>query len=84
MSEFAFAKRLPCGCVVAVTIQDEETLHYTKTVAEWKRNPKNIIERMTVEQARAEFGQTFENHPRIGKRRNWKTCKRARLEAPDA
>lgn len=76
MNDFAFVKRIPCGCVVAVTVQDEDTLHYTQTVAAWKRNPKNIIERMTVEQAKAELERTFENHPRPTnpRPRNWKLC----------
>ena len=75
MNDFAFAKLLPCRCVVAVTVQDEDTLHYIQTVARWKRNPKNIIERMTVEQAKAELERTLENHPRINNSRNWKICR---------
>ena len=70
----AFVRRISCGCVVGVTIQDEDTLHYTATVARWKRNPKNVVERVTVQQARDELTRTFEHHPKIGGKRSWKRC----------
>mgnify|MGYP001612050402 FL=1 len=76
VEEYAFVRRLLCGCVVGVTIQDDATLHYVDTVARWKRNPKHTIERLTVEQSRNELTRTFECHPKIKGKRSWKKCLR--------
>ena len=58
-----------CGCVVAVTVQDDE-MHFAQTVANWKRG-KLRVEHMTVEAARKELGNTFEHEQRHG-RRHWR------------
>ena len=56
--EHAFVRRLACGHVVAVVVEDAE-LHYVGTVAAWKR-ARATIERVTVEDARRLLGETFE------------------------
>ena len=65
----AFLKRLTCGCAVAVTVEDTDTLHYVRDVRNWQRGKvASTIERVTIEEAREEIGQTF----RRAKDKRWK------------
>jgi len=56
----AFLKRLACGCAVAVTVEDTDTLHYVRDVYNWQRQKIAAgIERVPLEVAREEIGKTF-------------------------
>ena len=84
MSDFAFVRREACGCVSAIVVQDDDTLHYIPTVAAWKRAKTGSVERLTVEQGREELTQTFRHHP-AGSRRGWKAwqaCPRRDVKNP--
>ena len=71
MTNGAFSLRERCGCVVAVTVEDEH-LHYVDTVAAWRRSAKRCtVERMTVDEAREELGRTFDAEKLRGKR-HWR------------
>ena len=77
VSEVAFGLRESCGCLVAVTVEDEH-LHYIETIAAWQRairsGAKTAIERLSIEQARQEIGRTFEAQ-RVRGKKHWRTAK---------
>jgi len=76
VSEMAFGLRELCGCLVAVTVEDEH-LHYVGTVAAWQRaiarGSKTTLEHMTIDQARQDLGRTFEAQRLKGKK-HWRTA----------
>lgn len=74
MEKDAIVLREVCGCVVGVTVIDDD-MHYLGTAAAWQRNcAKNSrlsIETLPIETARAELGQTFDLAKRRG-RYHWR------------
>ena len=59
----AFVFRERCGCVSAVTVEDNETFHHADTLAGWKRRKYGTIAVVSVETAREALGKTFALHP---------------------
>ena len=70
MSEHAIVLREVCGCVVGVTVIDEE-MHYLQTATAWKRqcakDSRLSLETLPIEAAREELGACFEMRKRRGK-----------------